>query len=72
MLALIAPTKIPMRPVTDWHPTTSELRLTLSCKHTVSIPRTDATVMRLQFRLVRGEGELVLPCAVCYAAELAT
>jgi hypothetical protein len=31
----------------------------------VSIPRTDATAMRLQFRLVRGEVELVLPC---YAA----
>jgi hypothetical protein len=59
---------IPMRSVVDWRPMPSELRLTLSCRHEVSIPRTDATAMRLQFRLIRGEVELVLPCAACYAA----
>jgi hypothetical protein len=61
--------KIPMRAVVDYRMTGGGLRLTLACRHEVVIPRNDATAMRVNFRLIRGEVDLVLPCAACYAAK---
>jgi len=61
--------KIPMRAVADYRMTGTGLRLTLACRHEVVIPKNDTTAMRVHFRLMRGEADLVLPCAACYAAE---
>jgi hypothetical protein len=44
--------KIPMRAVADYRMTGTGLRLTLDCRHEVVIPKTDATAMRVHFRLL--------------------
>jgi hypothetical protein len=66
---MVVTSKIPMRCVVSYRMTGTGLRLTLACRHELVIPRNDATAMRVHFRLIRGEVDLLLPCAACYAGQ---
>jgi hypothetical protein len=66
---MLKTSKIPMQSVVDHRMTGAGLRLTLACRHEVIIPKSDATAMRLHFRLMRDEADLQLPCAACYAGQ---